>query len=314
MTMADIENVLFDFQNRVFSVEGAVFRKTSSGDAVALYVPMGDTVAAVTIKQIKSGFDIAPDSKDDELLGYVTAGLEFVREIYPGDSVPSEVLSGEASWMADEKYVASAKARVMMQLVAWITGEDFESVDLRDILLRAENPETKKVVQEAFNDIAEKLGIGKDRREEVVQMVDRFAHELSYIEALRGELGRVDNFIAKLKALQKTHSSDSQLGESLMRSLTLMEKPVQEISNKFDEFDATIGEILNTHRQYDAKVEFVRKVRDEMRQVYLLWEEILGIWDRCDEAEEAETDNAIRETYRFAAQNFVQADNWAISG
>ena len=311
--MANLENVQFDFENRVFAVEGAVFRKINGAGEAALYVPMGDAVAAITIKQIKSGFDIPPDSKDNELLGFVTKGLEFVREIYPGDSVPSEVLNGKASWMVDEKYLAAAKARVMMQLVAWMTGEDFESVDLRDMLRRADNPETKKIVQEAFSDIAEKLGIGKDRREEVVQMVDRLAHELSYVEALRGELGKINDVVGKLKNLYKAYRGDSSLAESLMRINTLMEKPVQAISDKFDEFDATIGEILNTLRQFDAKVQYVRKVRDELRRSYLLWEEFLGIWERCDDAEQSETENAIRESYRFAARHFVQTDDWSVS-
>ncbi len=311
--MANLENVQFDFENRVFAVEGAVFRKINGAGEAALYVPMGDAVAAITIKQIKSGFDIPPDSKDNELLGFVTKGLEFVREIYPGDSVPSEVLNGKASWMVDEKYLAAAKARVMMQLVAWMTGEDFEAVDLRDMLRRADNPETKKIVQEAFSDIAEKLGIGKDRREEVVQMVDRLAHELSYVEALRGELGKINDVVGKLKNLYKAYRGDSSLAESLMRINTLMEKPVQAISDKFDEFDATIGEILNTLRQFDAKVQYVRKVRDELRRSYLLWEEFLGIWERCDDAEQSETENAIRESYRFAARHFVQTDDWSVS-
>jgi hypothetical protein len=73
------------------------------------------------------------------------------------------------------------------------------------------------------------------------------------------------------------------------------------------------GEILNTLCQYDAKVEYVRKTRDELRQVYLLWEEILGIWDGCDGSEEADTENAIRESYRFAAQHFVQINDWSLS-
>ena len=312
--MADPKNVEFDFKNRVFAVEGAVFRKTNDGGDVALYVPMGEAVAAITIKQIKSGFDIAPDSEDDQLLGYVTKGLEYVREIYPGDSVPSEVLTGEASWMVDEQYLAAAKARVMMQLVAWMTGEDFGTMNLRDILARAESPETKKLVQEAFGDIAEKLGYKKEQREEVVQLVDRFAHELSYVEALRSQLGKIKDVLADLKSLYKVHSGDSSLGESITRCNTLMEKPVREIFQKFATFDGTIGEILNTLRQYDAQVEFVRKARDELRKDYLLWEEILEVWARCDTAEEDEAENAIRETYRFAAQHFVQTDDWSLSG
>ncbi|MDX1485030.1 MAG: hypothetical protein R3229_11155 [Alphaproteobacteria bacterium] len=311
--MSDVQNITFDFENRVFTVEGAVFRKTSGGDAVALHVPMGETIAAVTIKQLKSGFDIAPDSRDDELLRYVTEALEYVREVYPGDSIPSEVISGQASWLVDERYLAAAQARVTMQLVAWITGEDFSTANLRDILIRAEDPETKKVVQEAFNDIAEKLGIGKDNREDVVQMVDRFAHELSYIEALRSELGRIPQLLVKLKKLHKSLRGDSALSESLLRCNTLLDKPVKEISRKFSHFDLSVGEILNTLRQYDEKVEYVRKTRDEFRKVYLLWDELLRMWEQCDLSEEAERDNAIRETYRFAAQHFVQSDDWSLS-
>ncbi len=306
-------NIQFDFDNRVFSVEGAVFKRTTGDGEVALYVPMGDTMAAVPLKQLRSVFDIAPDSDDDKLLGYVTRGLDFVREIHPGDSVPSEVLTGEASWLVDEQYLAAAKARITMQLVAWLTGEEFENVDMNEILMRAESKETKELVQQAFRDIAEKLGYGPDGREDVIKLVDRFAQELSYIEALRAQLGKIKRIMSMLKDLYRANRSDSNLREAISRCTTLIEKPVNDIFEKFDALDANSGEILNTLRQYDAQVEYVRKVRDQLRQTYLLWEDILGTWSRVDGMNAPEAEHAIRETYRFAAQHFVQTDNWSLS-
>lgn len=310
--MANPQNVTFDFENRVFSVDGAVFRKTSDGE-VALYVSMGETVGAVPLKQLKSVFDIDPDSQDAQLLDYVIDGLEFVREIRPGDSVPLEVLTGEASWMVEEQYLAAAKARITMQLLAWLTKGEFQTTNPREFLAKAEDPETKKLVQRAFGDIAEELGYGKEKREDVVQLVDRFAQELSYIEALRDQLRQIKALARKLKDLYKANRNDSSMGEAISRCTTLMEKPIRAIFAKFDALDGTVGEIVNTLRQYNAQVEYVRKVRDELRQAYLLWEPILGVWAGFDGANTPEAENVIRETYRFAAQNFVQTDNWSLS-
>lgn len=310
--MSNPENVTFDFQNRVFTVDGAVFRKTSSGD-VALYVSMGETVGAVPIKQLRSVFEIDPESDDEKLLEYAVDGLEFVREIRPGDSVPLEVLTGEASWMVDEKYLIAAKARITMQLIAWLTKEELASSDPRSFLERADDPETKKLVQQAFSEVAESLGYGKEKREDVVQLVDRFAQEMSYIEALRDQLGQILGIAKTLKELYKVHRSDSSMGEAITRCNTLLEKPVRTLFKKFPDLDDEVGDVLNTLRYYDAKVELVRKVRDELRQVYLMWEDIMAVWAACDTADPTAAEHAIRETYRFAAKHFVKTDNWSLS-
>ncbi|MDH3240590.1 MAG: hypothetical protein OEO83_07980 [Alphaproteobacteria bacterium] len=310
--MSSPENVKFDFENRVFGVEGAVFRKTSGGE-VALYVSMGETVGAVPIKQLRSVFEIEAGSKDEKLLEYAIDGLEFVREIHPGDSVPLEVLTGEASWMVDEKYLIAAKARITMQLIAWLTKEEVESTDPRKFLERAEDPETKKLVQQAFSEIAEALGYGKEKREDVVQLVDRFAQEMSYIEALRDQLGQILDIAKTLKEIYKIHRSDSNMGEAITRCNTLLEKPVRTLFKKFPALDAEVGDVLGTLRDYDVKVELVRKVRDQFRQVYLTWEDLMAVWANCDTNSPTEAEYAIRETYRFAAKHFVQTDNWSLS-
>jgi hypothetical protein len=311
-TVSSPENVKFDFENRVFAVDGAVFRKTSSGE-VALYVSMGETVGAVPIKQLRSVFEIEADSQDEKLLEYAVDGLEFVREIRPGDSVPLEVLTGEASWMVDEKYLFAAKARITMQLIAWLTKEECDSNDPRKFLERADDPETKKLVQEAFSEVAESLGYGKEKREDVVQLVDRFAQEMSYIEALRDQLGQILTIAKTLKDLYKAHRSDNNLSEAITRCNTLLEKPVRSIFRKFPALDDEVGDVLNTLRYYDTKVEYVRKVRDQLRQVYLIWEDLMAVWAACDTSSATEAEHAIRKTYQFAAKHFVQTDNWSLS-
>lgn len=69
-----------------------------------------------------------------------------------------------------------------MQLVSWLTGGETQVVDLTQLEQLSEDPQTKARVQEAFARAAEKLGIGVDRKQEVVDMIDKLARELSYIE------------------------------------------------------------------------------------------------------------------------------------
>lgn len=103
------------------------------------------------------------------------------------------------------------------------------------------------------------------------------------------------------------------MGEAITRCNTLLEKPVRKLFQKFPALDDEVGDVVNTLRYYDTKVEMVRKVRDELRQVYLMWEDIMGLWAACDFSSQTEAEQAIRETYRFAAKHYVKTDNWSLT-
>src|SRR4051794_319703 len=87
----------FDFEHKVFSLASCVFRKAHDGSCIVLQCPLGDVVAALPIQTLCATFEIAPGSNDAALLKRVAEALKYVKQVRPGDSVPSEILDGRAS-------------------------------------------------------------------------------------------------------------------------------------------------------------------------------------------------------------------------
>jgi hypothetical protein len=140
------ETVHFDFKHRLFTIDGCVFRKTSDGSEVALLVPMGEVQTALPVHQIRQEFEIDPKSDDEQLIQWAAQALQYVRQIYPGDSIPSEVLIGKAPWMVEKNFLPLARARIAMLVIAWKTDEDISKLKTKDILERAESAEAKAML------------------------------------------------------------------------------------------------------------------------------------------------------------------------
>lgn len=304
-------NEEFSFKHRVFSVSGCVFRKGGDGHSVLFFFPLGDALVSVPVDKILATFEIPADSEDAALLRRIGDALKYVREIRPGDSLPSEIIDGRASWMVDEKYSVTAKARISLQLVAWLSGNHNETFDMHELVVMAEKPETRAKVQQAFASLAERLGFGPERRQEVVDLVDRFTVELSYIEALRDRFGALHRILTELKSLCSVYRRDRTTVEMITRCSTLLSKPIQQVFARFDTLDANTGEILSTLQRFDKQVAYVREVRDELRETYLLWEELIALWEVIKPVAGPETERALQTTYRFAARNFSSGRAWS---
>ncbi len=309
----EAKTVEFKFEHKVFSVEGCVFRKTEDGTDIGLFVPMGEILAAITVGQLRSTFEIAPGSNDDQLLDKAVQALQYIKQVYPGDSVPIEVLDGSAFWMVEDQYLALAKARISMQLIAWHTGEATGEIDAHQIVELSADPENIKLLEDAYVAMAEKLDYPADKKQDLIDLAGKLAQELSYVEALRDKLARTRQFQMKLGKLFAVSEEDKNLRESITRCNTLLNNPIKQIFSMFNDLDGNTGEILQTLRGYDAQVKYIREVRDEFRATYLLWEEILDQWMEFDSVDPQEIDNMIRTTYRFAASNFAQKDDWGIT-
>ena len=301
----------FRFEHKLFSVSGCVLRRAGIGGSVAFYMPLGNVMVAVPVDKIVKTFDIPSDSNDAALLSRVSAALKYVQEIRPGDSIPSEITDGRASWMVDPKFLMAAKAKISLQLVAWLSGDHVGNLNINEFIVLAERPDMRTKVQEAFASIADRLGFGTERRQEVVELVDRFAMELSYIEALRDRFNGLRHLIATLKGLSAVYRRDRNAVEAIARCSTLLNKPVQRALDKFAAFDANVGEILSTLQHFDSQVSYVRNVRDELRETYLCWEELINLWETIKPIPSPDAERVIQETYRFAARNFSTGVSWS---
>ncbi len=304
------ETVHFDFKHRLFAVDGCVFRKTSDGSQVALVVPMGDVQAALPVHQIRQEFEIDPESDDEQLMQWAAQALQYVRQIYPGDSIPSEVLTGKAPWMVEEKFLTLARARVAMLVVAWKTDEDISKLKNAEILKRGESATTKALLDDSYGNIAAELELGDGKRDHIIELMDKLAQELSYVEALRDKFTELRRMQAKIKSLYSTYQGEKAITEAITRCNSLIEAPIKELFDKFVEFDTYMTDIINIMRHFDAQVNFIRGERDAFRRTYMLWESLLNQWNEFPGGRNDAASNLVNETYRFAAQNFVRTADW----
>jgi hypothetical protein len=300
----------FRFDNKVFGLKGARFAPTRDTLEAALHVMLGDLQVAIPLPSLCQEFSIKPDSNDGELLNVVERSLRFVREIRPNDSIPREVLDGTASWSVEERHRLIAKGRLSLQIASWVTGGEAVVVDQQSLEQLVEDPLTKERVEKGYGEIAEKIGIGRDRKSEVADRIDEFARELSYIEALRERFMLVHEIMGKLSQLVRAYGNDRTTTQEISRVRTLLMRPHDDFENLFARCDAMTGEILVVLKKFGAQVQFVRDVRDELHSNLMKWDEVIEIWKPLEIARGEKAEHAIKYTYRFAARNYPQGQDW----
>jgi hypothetical protein len=304
----DERSTTFLFEHKVFDVPDVYFALTSDRKP-ALHINYGDLRAQIETKSLRRGFAISPSSADDRMLRVVEQSLRFVRRIRPNDSIPREVLDGTASWAADESHRIIAHGRLTLQLASWMTGNTAH-VRRDQIGALTANPAVVDRVQAAVAEIAQRIGLADDQKHQIIDRIAAFAQELSYVEAIRERFDGaaiIEQKVAKLLAIYKT---DRFVGENLMRVSVLIKTPILKFEMMFAEMDKNSADIVSICQAYDEKVALLRRTRDDMFELYMMWEPILDGWksvaiEKCKPAEDL-----IRTTFQFLARNYPQQTAW----
>ncbi len=299
----------FAFEHKIFGVKGAHFKLTHDSKEAALFVELGEMKGAIPVRSICQEFGIDKDSTDAELLNTITSSLKFVKEIHPNDSIPTEILDGSASWSIEEVHKQIARGRVTMQLISWMSGSEEIITNIGELESIANDPGTKEKVQTAFREIAEKLGITKD---DVVEKVDDVIRELAYIEALRDHYSHIKKIGNNIDRLRSVYKRDRGMMEDLSRIHALIEPVINNFDTTFDEMDAQTCEVLTILKNYGPTIEIIRKTRDDLHQRFMIWDEMIEGWKNLSAEESPIVERQLKVTYRFLAQNFIQAQTWRL--
>ena len=300
----------FLFQHRIFKLPDARFEVSGRDRSPVLRVKLGELDAVIPIDDVASEFGIKPDAPDGQLLVQVAQGLRFVRYIRPGDSIPSELLDGTASWRVEDHHREIAKNRLMMQVATWLGGSESVVLDLSELRRLSVDTAIQDKIRDGINRIAETLGLGAGRRDEVLDMIDRFARELSYIEALRDRYSLAGSIGEKLMRVEKLYRNERQFHEEVRRTHILFRPAVRGFSGLFDQADAQTGEIVAVLKSYDSMVKFIREVRDELHQRLIVWDTIIPAWNINLTRRHDDIREAVRATYRLVAFHFPQTHDW----
>ena len=294
------------------AVDGACFfRNEHTGEAV-MRLPLDGATAELPFRGIKSELKMADGSPDLLVLDTIEKALNFVPAIRIGDAFPSELHSGQASWDISDKHRALARARISMQLVSWLSGDEAVMHDGAQLEMIAEDPSMKAKISEAFGEAAQKLGMRADQKEEVVNLVDGLAEELSYIEALQNQFQFISVVEARLEELSIIYRSERGIMESLTQASRLCAIPMKNFRERFEELDAQTGEIIAALKNMAIQVKFIRDFRDDMYQRFWAWMPLAKKWTERPARRSAESEIMILETYQFLAQRFLPQNEWEL--
>ena len=300
----------FSFRNKIFGLDGGYFSMTRDSMEPVFHVTLGDLRAALPLPTLCAEFGIARDSPDGKLLSIVEKSLRFVKEIYPNDSIPRELLDGSASWSVEDRHRQIAQSRLAVQVSTWLSGAQAVIGDVEQLQQLADDPATKQRVQSAIGEIAEKLGLGREGRQQVMDKIDQFARELAYIEALRERCGSVKQIVVLLNRLLKTYRADKSVAEDIVRILQLLRTPVADFDATFSLIDVQTGQILGVLQSFNSQVEFVREMRNDLHERLMKWDDLLVKWEGMSTVRSPEVEALIKETYRFVAYHFPQGQSW----
>jgi hypothetical protein len=307
---APMRDTHFDFQHKVFSIEGAFFCMDPSSRQPVLHILLGDLKAALSFLTLRESFEIPADGQDSKLLKVIEQGLRFVKEIRPGEEIPGELLDGSASWAVEDRHRQAARGRLTVQLVSWITGSELVVVNNDELEQIVEDPQTKQRVKSAMLELAQRLGITENPEQAITNRIEALAHELSYIEALRERFLVVQSVDKGLTKAAHIYRTDRALAQEISRMLGLVRRPLRRYDGIFSQADAQTGEILGVLKSYDSTVTFIRKTRDDLRGHLLDWEEILKEWEAVPVERSPKFEQLMKQTYRFLAGKFLETKVW----
>ncbi len=310
---ADRKITHFAFHHKVFDVPGAVFKMDRVAHTVALHFQLGGIAASLDANRIRNTFGIAGDSADGQMLATVEQALRFVREVRPGDKIPNELLDGTASWAVEPQHYERARSKILLQLVRWLTNGN-SSVDVNvDVLSLIESLEVKNKIADAFRAAARALGIKEGDEEIITSMIAQLSNELAYIEALRDKSAGYLIIRRKLKELAAVYHDDRRIAETIDSVSRLTAQPFTHLREQFQLVDAQTAEVLSSLRQLAATVQFVRRVRDEVREFLLLWGDLDIAWLALHVERNPDSEAVIARTYRFAATHYSMSQRWALN-
>ena len=296
----------------VFTMLGAVsFRRARTDGTPVMVVTLGEREAVVPLRALQREFGITDESPDGRMLGLVAESLDYVCGLSLGDRLPSEVLSGRASWEPTAEHRRRAFAIVRLQLLAWINPAAADPA-LGDPIARLEtDAELRQQVQHAFERAAAELGLPDANA--VLPLVEELAGEHAYIEALRDRLLRpIQVMVARLERHSGGLRGDSQRMETTNRVLRLATTARDQYQASFDALAAQTGEVMSALRNMESQQAFIRSNRDQLYRAQRAWQTLIDAWAAAVSDADLNGDLLTR-SYQFLAPRYMPVTEWSNS-
>ena len=310
--MESSQRTTIEFEQKFFTaVEGSYFRKSVHTSEPVFVMKLGGEEVILPLRGIRRKFKIEEETPDDEMLELVSNGLDYLKALMPGDVLPPELLTGEASWEIRDTHRQVAKQRISMQLVSWMSGEENLISDPEQLIQIADDPGVKEKINKAFNQAAEE--IDADDANLVVDLIEELAEELAYIETLREQFRGVLQMQEKIWLLRKAAAKHRSILYTATSVGKLLAIAVEEFGEEFDMADGQTGEIISVLKNIGTQKDYIRSVRNSVYRRLVAWDELLRGWEREPGRMTETVPGLLRKTYQFLAPRYMQTDDWLLA-
>ena len=293
-------------------VDGISFRRSATDGAPVMVMPFGDGEAAIPLGSLRAEFEIAEQTPDGQMLSLVEEALDYVTALAPGDALPPEVTSGQASWTPSILHRHRADRRLRVALLRWWRPAAVEEAggEIRCWERIDQDPELRSQMVSAYRRTAETVGLDGPGTVEV--RIGQLAEEFAFIEALRDELlDRVERIAGRCRQYESANPRlDARRRDTIVRMRTLHTTALAELQQRFLALDGLMDDIIGLVADPDSQVEAIRFHRNALHRARLGWQEVLDQWAGLDMNDEAGLWGAILDTYQFLAKRYLPFTEW----
>ena len=303
----ELKNTHFDFTSKVFRAPGARFilRGGVADQKTIFSVSLGEGEGHISIKSLCAEFNIRSGTNDADLMPIVEKALRFVEEVRPGDSIPSEIVDGTASWTVSVRHSKIARERLQLRLLEWVTGEVIDGFDENAVRTIMGAPETKTKLRDAFRKAALQLQLQK--AEEVVDRIELLVRELCYIEALREQCNKVREIRKILPLAAKRYGTDQRFISAIKRCEDLAVDGERELFTHIAMVDIKFYALMDVLKSVDVIIKDVRQARDSVRRLLFDWNSVFVVWKNLDVSNLQKFQTAIDSLSRLLMRKFPTA-------
>jgi hypothetical protein len=308
-----VGQAICQLQNRVLAGFSApVFRRAADDGVPVLAVRLGEREGVVPLRGLQQRLAIADDSPDGIMLGHIGAALDFVSELRPGDPLPAEILTGDASWTPDAGHRHIAARRLRGRLILWlratgvkgadgIEAADFDRTDL-DAGLRER-------IHAAFAEVARQSRLADAL--DAIAALESLVTDLAYIEALRERLLlKLRHMARKLDLIGAARRGDGWNADMLTQVRRLSQTALMRIGARFSAVDALSDDIIAALGGGPCQQTIIRAGRDWLYRTQRVFAPILDEWDAAPADIDAQFWNRLGRTHRLLAPRFMDTQEW----
>jgi len=275
-------------------------------------VSLGEREASIPLDSLRREFAIADNSADARMLDLIRTALDFVSSLQPGDRLPAEIRTGEASWRPRANDLRLVTARLYLQFVIWMTPDSLwvsRQESDEDLLRLAADPALQEAVRVLCTPALRRLNLPDTV--DIVAILDDLGQEMSYIEALRHRLlARLERLVRRLVKLAGLRDPGTPRSEALVQVQRLNALAYRQIRRRFHDVDAQAGDMAAVLCDIERQRILIRTNRDWLYRNQRAWDPILKQWDGAGEQLDDAVCTLLVKTYQFLAPRFMPTTEW----